>query len=47
LKTASSAVMPGMLKSATDPKLASAVPKCFSASEAGIAATPSMTGTSQ
>src|SRR5215831_15926164 len=34
-KTASSAVIPGMWNSATEPKLASAVPKCFSASEPG------------
>ena len=45
--TASSAVMPGMWNSATDPKLASAAPKCLSASEPGIAISPSIIGTCQ
>jgi len=44
---ASSAVMPGMWNSATDPKLAKAAPKCFRGSEPGTTVRPSIVGTCQ
>ena len=42
-----SGVTPGMWNSATEPKLASAAPKCLSSSELGAASRPVTTGTSQ